>query len=133
MNILTIIFLLISSGFDLKSQRVPNILSLGFIGLALLWLVFHYKTVDLLEIIKSVSFVLLLTLPGYINNIFGAADVKVLLALSLFLPWQVMLFLLLGSFVIFIAYWALFYRPSKDAPFIPAVCGAFLLLLIASY
>ena len=57
--------LFVSSLFDLKNQRVPNLLSVGFIIAALLWLVFKkLGSITFLSVIYSVGMTLLLTLPG---------------------------------------------------------------------
>ncbi|MGO1189905.1 prepilin peptidase [Vibrio casei] len=119
--------LFVSSLFDLKNQRVPNLLSVGFIIAALLWLVFKPGSITFLSVIYSVGMTLLLTLPGYCKGVFGAADIKILFAVALVTPIESMIIILLASFIIFSLYWVVCYRPIKQAPFIPAVLGAFIL------
>ncbi|SJN22803.1 hypothetical protein FM109_04420 [Vibrio casei] len=58
---------------------------------------------------------------------FGAADIKILFAVALVTPIESMIIILLASFIIFSLYWVVCYRPIKQAPFIPAVLGAFIL------
>lgn len=127
LNSILIALLAISSLFDLKNQRVPNILSVGFIIVALLWLVVQPGSLTLLSVMYSVGVTLLLTLPGYCKGVFGAADIKILFAIALVTPIENMIIILLAAFIIFSLYWVVCYRPIKQAPFIPAVLGAFIL------
>lgn len=127
MKVIIISLLFVACVFDLKNQRVPNVLSLALLVAALLWLMVWAPKIDIQNMVMSLGLTLLLTLPGYWRNAFGGADIKVLLVLALILPWQVMMMMLLTAFVIFILYWALFYRSDKSAPFIPAVFSAFVL------
>ncbi|WP_417879655.1 prepilin peptidase [Vibrio sp.] len=129
MNSIVITLLAISSLFDIKNQRVPNILSVGFIITALLWLVLRPESITFLSVLYSVGVTLLLTLPGYCKGVFGAADIKILFAIALVTPIEKMLMMLLASFIIFSLYWVVCYRPIKQAPFIPAVLGAFILFM----
>ncbi len=129
LNSIVITLLAISSLFDIKNQRVPNILSVGFIITALLWLVLRPESITFLSVLYSVGVTLLLTLPGYCKGVFGAADIKILFAIALVTPIEKMLMMLLASFIIFSLYWVVCYRPIKQAPFIPAVLGAFILFM----
>ncbi|UXI02184.1 prepilin peptidase [Photobacterium sp. TY1-4] len=70
----------------------------------------------------AVTLVLLVSIPGFVFNVFGAADVKILLIISLISPFSLMLDILLYTFIAFMLYWLIAVRDTKvHAPFIPSL------------
>ncbi|MEI8593529.1 prepilin peptidase [Photobacterium sp. Hal280] len=104
---------------DLKLRKVSNV----FPVILLIYFLFlnDEGVFDIHESIFSLIFVALLSLPGFIKGVFGAADVKLVLLLSVILPASKTLDFLLYSFISFAVYWLLFARGQKEAPFVPSL------------
>ncbi|MFD2017339.1 prepilin peptidase [Vibrio olivae] len=100
-GLLTLLFL--SSYFDIRDQIVPNRLSLSILGLGCIYLLFLSPDENIFSL-SSIFITLLLTLPGYFLGQFGAADVKILLAIALITPYENMLVIIILSMIIFIVY-----------------------------
>ncbi len=116
--------LIIASVLDFKNLQVPNIISFSLIFLALTRAITSDLDFFTVMQVKSLLITLAITIPGYISKQFGAADIKILLALALITPWSLMIMLLIVSFIVFTIYASLFYAKSKQAPFVPAICIA---------
>ncbi|KDM90114.1 hypothetical protein EA58_19465 [Photobacterium galatheae] len=69
----------------------------------------------------SLLFVILFTCPFFYKGVFGAADVKILLVLSVICPLEMTLNILLYSFLCFVIFWLLFVRRREEAPFVPSL------------
>ncbi|MFB9135329.1 prepilin peptidase [Vibrio olivae] len=117
-GLLTLLFL--SSYFDIRDQIVPNRLSLSILGLGCIYLLFLSPDENIFSL-SSIFITLLLTLPGYFLGQFGAADVKILLAIALITPYENMLVIIILSMIIFIVYKNLFAKGICRAPFVPAI------------
>lgn len=82
----TLTWLLLIAVSDLKKRRIPNVLSLGAITVALLVLVIDGTSVlggSITSALVAAGVALMLTLPAYIGNALGAGDVKLALAMGL--------------------------------------------------
>lgn len=82
----TLTWLLFVAVSDLRKRRIPNVLSLGAIAVALLVLVIHGASVlggSIPSALAAAGVALALTLPAYIGNALGAGDVKLTLAMGL--------------------------------------------------
>ncbi|MTI63503.1 prepilin peptidase [Methylophaga sp.] len=92
-------WLMLCGYVDLRSRRLPNLLTLGAHLPAITALIIFHQSLmgePLLSAVYAWLLALLLTLPAYAVRWLGAGDVKMLSALALMTGWQ---FLLL-SFVI---------------------------------
>jgi prepilin peptidase CpaA len=79
---------------DMRTRRIPNLLSLGGFVLGLAVLAATGQTFTQAHALSAISgFVvaLLFTLPGYIFNILGAGDVKLLSAMAVLCGLEMML------------------------------------------
>jgi prepilin peptidase CpaA len=79
---------------DLSVRRIPNILSLGAMAVALG--VLAYSGHSLLgatwpSMLMGVVLALALTLPGYFAHWLGAGDIKLLVAIALLSGWETVL------------------------------------------
>ncbi|WP_442957580.1 prepilin peptidase [Photobacterium sp. 53610] len=119
-----IVLLILCSAQDLKEHRIHNFLVVLFIFGVLFFLL---NKVDIqlegwrITNLFSFFFVCFLTLPFFYKGLFGAADVKILLALSVISSFDVILNILLYSFLCFAVFWWLFVRDQKEAPFVPSL------------
>lgn len=103
---------------DLYQRQIANTLTLGGTGLALLYLLWNGHTwlgAPASEGGLALLIVLLLTLPGYALNKFGAGDVKLLIALALATDRLTVLGTFIGAGVCLLT-WTLF--ASKIFPLI---------------
>ncbi|GAA5644867.1 hypothetical protein Vpro01_00601 [Vibrio proteolyticus] len=110
-----------ASVWDIKTQRVPNLISLVLFVIAIFALVVQPEPVSVKALLAAILVTLAITLPGYIKGRLGGADIKLLLALALLSSFEQMLWLLITAFVLFIIYWWVFYRDKERAPFVPAL------------
>jgi prepilin peptidase CpaA len=95
---------------DLSVRRIPNILSLGAMAVALG--VLAYSGHSLLgatwpSMLMGVVLALALTLPGYFAHWLGAGDIKLLVAIALLSGWETVLIsftvgALLGGLVVLV-------------------------------
>lgn len=113
--------LALASVWDIKTQRVPNLISLAMFVIAVFALVVQPEPVSVKALLASILVTMAITLPGYIKGWLGGADIKLLLALALLSSYEQMLWLLITAFVLFIIYWWVFYRDKEHAPFVPAL------------
>ncbi|NAW65944.1 prepilin peptidase [Photobacterium halotolerans] len=119
MSILVII-LLCCAVQDIYVRKVSNYLIITMLFLAITYCLLR-DGVSFYETLSSVLLVSLITFPGFVKNVFGASDVKILLIMALILSFTQMLNVLLYSFVCFAVYWWLFARGQKEAPFVPSL------------
>lgn len=86
---------------DIKSLRVPNVLTFGMmaVAIAVLALGGHAMSgASLWQAVLGLLLAMLLTLPGYALGKLGAADAKMLMACGLAMGWaQMLLVFLTGS------------------------------------
>lgn len=71
---------------DLRRRRIPNLLSLGAVGMALLVLVTHGSSAlggSVVSAALATGIAIALTLPAYIGRVLGAGDVKLAVAMGL--------------------------------------------------
>ena len=143
------IWLGVSSIYDICCRRVPNILN-GFaaiIGLSLPWIL--TDGLDLFSSYLGGILGLLILLPPYALGVIGAGDVKVLAVLGLFVGIQKMLsltfYFALSGGVLALLYLinvsisrifsdkkvSLFTSRSIDLPYVVAIFGGFIYMLIA--
>ncbi|MHC6530130.1 MULTISPECIES: prepilin peptidase [unclassified Vibrio] len=121
MSFAVIAALSIASVWDIKTQRVPNLISLAVFVIAVFALVVQPEPVSVKALLAAILVTMAITLPGYIKGWLGGADIKLLLALALLSSYEQMLWLLITAFVLFIIYWWVFYRDKEHAPFVPAL------------
>ncbi|WP_446728839.1 prepilin peptidase [Photobacterium sp. SP02] len=105
---------------DLYERKVSNYLIVTMLFLAITYCLLM-DGVGFYETFSSILLVSLITFPGFVKNVFGASDVKILLIMALILSFTQMLDVLLYSFVCFAVYWWLFARSQKEAPFVPSL------------
>ena len=98
MNIFAFTGLLIWAGliiyFDLRFRRIPNVLSVGGILVALLILMLTGETLtngSSYSAFYGFLLAMLLTAPGYMMRRLGAGDVKLLAAIGLVSDWKALL------------------------------------------
>ncbi|QUJ69745.1 prepilin peptidase (plasmid) [Photobacterium sp. GJ3] len=114
--------MIVLSCFDLKYMKVPNWTLILLTFFVVVFRYFECKDCFLYGVdFSAVIFVALITLPGLMVSVFGAADVKLLLILSFAFSFSQMLNLLFYSFIAFALYWSLFARGQKEAPFVPSI------------
>ena len=126
---------------DMRQRQIANGLTLGVALLALAYLVWNGATwlgAPASEGGWAFAVALLLTLPGYALGRFGAGDVKLLAALALAIPWDALLWSLIGA-AVFQGGWVLirqrlrarqhngFTAASTKQPFAPFVLTGFAL------
>lgn len=120
MSLFFIGLLLVASFYDIKTMRVPNLLSFTLMLLPLISYVFYSK-VNINFDMNAILATLLLTVPGYLKGGFGAADIKILLGISCILSLLDMLIFLSVCFIVFIIYSPLFFNKRQEAPFVPSL------------
>nr|WP_321460537.1 prepilin peptidase [uncultured Vibrio sp.] len=113
--------LALASVWDIKTQRVPNLISLAVFVIAVFTLFVQPEPMAVKTILASVLVTMAITLPGYIKGWLGGADIKLLLALALISNFEQMLWLLITAFIFFIIYWWVLCRDKGHAPFVPAL------------
>lgn len=82
----TLLWLLLVVASDLRRRRIPNVLSLGMVGVALAVLFFQGKSMlggSVSSALAAAGIAAALTLPAYIANLLGAGDVKLAVAMGL--------------------------------------------------
>lgn len=82
----TLAWLLLIAVSDLRQRRIPNVLSLGAVGVASLVLLMQGASVlggTVPSALAAGGIAVALTLPAYIGNALGAGDVKLALAMGL--------------------------------------------------
>ena len=82
----TLVWLLLIAISDLRQRRIPNVLSLGAAGLALLVLAAQGASAlggSVSSALAAAGIAAALTLPAYIGNLLGAGDVKLAVAMGL--------------------------------------------------
>ncbi|EKO3485352.1 hypothetical protein M3924_000953 [Vibrio fluvialis] len=113
--------LLIASVFDIRTMKVPNIVSYLLMLGPPIWLLldsdFNFSLIEL----KSICLVLALTVPGFIKGEFGAADIRILLGLASVSPFNIMIYYIFITLAIFIFYSAVKFSTKNEAPFVPAI------------
>ncbi|NAW87714.1 prepilin peptidase [Photobacterium halotolerans] len=119
MSVLVVI-LLYCAVQDIYERKVSNYLIATMLCISVLYCLL-ISNVDFYETFISILLVSLITFPGFVKNVFGASDVKILLIMALILSFTQMLNVLLYSFVCFAVYWLLFARGQKEAPFVPSL------------
>ncbi|UTV28599.1 A24 family peptidase [Photobacterium atrarenae] len=117
--------LAIAAVSDLKYSKVSNEITLMILICALIMIVFEHSLMPDQSYqfsVMALVMTLLVCLPGFIYKVFGAADVKILLIISLLTPLSLMLDILLYAFIAFMLYWCIAVRDTKvHAPFIPSL------------
>lgn len=116
-----ITYFLLVSVIDIKYRIISNLLTLGFMSVCLVTVLFDMNAEIWDQILKSLFYVLIIMIPGYKKGFLGGADVKLFLGLALIFSPDEVLFLLIASFTLFCVYWMLFYRKTREAPFVPAI------------
>ncbi|WP_370643803.1 prepilin peptidase [Photobacterium sp. TLY01] len=119
MSVLVVI-LLFCAVQDIYERKVSNYLIVTMLCISVLYYLL-ISNVDFDETFISILLVSLITFPGFVKNVFGASDVKILLIMAFTLSFTQMLDVLLYSFVCFAVYWWLFARGQKEAPFVPSL------------
>jgi len=79
---------------DMMSRRIPNVFSLGAMGVGLAYLAYAGSALvsgTWLDVLLGVLLAILLTLPAYLMRWLGAADVKLLLAIASLGGWKIVL------------------------------------------
>lgn len=101
--------LLIATYFDIKTKKIPNFFNLFLVisGVAFSMCI---KNIGISKILFEIFFIFLAAYPLYLLKVLGAGDVKLLMALGLFLPhynWLMLIFIsiLIGGLVFFIRLW----------------------------
>lgn len=150
--VLLVIWFAACTAQDLYQRHISNVLTLGALCLALLYLVGTGHTwlgANAAEGGWALLIVLILTLPGYTLNKFGAGDVKLLSALALATDRLMVLGTLIGAGLWVAIAWVtaskilpllnqplklpgthLTCAPSKKLPFAPFLFGGFILTLM---
>ena len=150
--VLLIIWFVACSAQDLYQRQISNFLTLGAFSLALVYLIFTGHTwlgATAAEGGWALLIVLLLTLPGYALNKFGAGDVKLLSVLALATDRLMVLGTLIGAGLWVVIAWVIASKilpllnqplklpaiqltgePSKKLPFAPFLLGGFILTLM---
>ncbi len=80
--------------FDWRTRKLPNVLTLGGLLLAAIWLVWQGTSLSggqPSSAWSALGVAALLTLPGYMFGKLGAGDVKLLMAMGLFTHMQALL------------------------------------------
>lgn len=103
-----IIVLAICTIIDVKTRKIPNwiIASLFLYSIYHLWV--HQQSLfghHWLDAIFSFTLALLMALPGYIKNQFGAGDVKLLTSIAIASSTQILLYTIAGT-AISLAIWS---------------------------
>lgn len=110
---------------DLMYSKVNNYITLMILVCTLIMIVFKqslFPDQSYQFSLMALVMTLLVCLPGFIYKVFGAADVKILLIISLLAPFSLMLDILLYSFIAFMLYWCIAVRDTRvHAPFIPSL------------
>lgn len=97
---LLVIWLAICTFIDAKTRKIPNwLIALLFIYSIYHLLVYQQTLLGYHWLDAAVAFIiaLLLSLPGYIKNQFGAGDVKLLLSIALATSTQMLLYTIAGT------------------------------------
>ncbi len=137
---------------DLYQRQISNLLTLGAVSLALVYLIWTGHTLlgaSAAEGGWALLIVMVLTLPGYALNKFGAGDVKLLSALALATDRLMVLGTLIGAGLWVAIAWmvaskilpllnqslklsgtSLKSATSKKLPFAPFLLGGFILTLM---
>lgn len=137
---------------DLYQRQISNLLTLGAVSLALVYLIWTGHTLlgaSAAEGGWALLIVMVLTLPGYALNKFGAGDVKLLSALALATDRLMVLGTLIGAGLWVAIAWmvaskilpllnqslkpsgtSLNSATSKKLPFAPFLLGGFILTLM---
>ncbi|WP_154181088.1 prepilin peptidase [Vibrio furnissii] len=110
-----------ASIFDIKTMRVPNIISYLLMLCPPVFIAMIHPNVGLAIEYTSIFLTLALTLPGLMKGVFGAADIKILIGIASIIPFDVMAIYLFITFSIFIVYSTFKYSDKNEAPFVPAV------------
>lgn len=79
---------------DLAVRRIPNVLSLGAVAVALAALAYYGESLlgaSWASMLLGAVLALALTLPGYFAHWLGAGDIKLLLAIALLAGWETVL------------------------------------------
>lgn len=108
-SLILLAVLTLAARYDLKRRRIPNILSLGSAGAALLYLGINGHTwlgQPAWHGLLAALLALLLTVPGWVTGRLGGGDVKLLTALALCSDSRVLLLSLAGAFALLLL-WAL--------------------------
>lgn len=106
---LLIILLAICTIIDAKTRKIPNWLISPLFLYSIYYLLMHQKTLlgnHWLDATIAFVLALLLTLPGYIKNQFGAGDVKLLMGIALATSTQILLYTI-ASTAISLVIWSI--------------------------
>ena len=105
--VLLILILVIIAIIDIREYRIPNKLLLMAIGIRLLVFIAELiqKNIDAKEISNKVIIITLILFIGVIVNIFthngiGFGDIKLLMVVSLFVEYKVIVDIIIGSILI---------------------------------
>lgn len=147
-----VIWFIACTAQDLYQRQISNFLTLGAVSLALVYLACTGHTwlgASAAEGGWALLIALILTLPGYALNKFGAGDVKLLSALALATDRLMVLGTLIGAGLWVAIVWLIASKilplmnqalklptphptsePSKKLPFAPFLLGGFILTLM---
>lgn len=101
--------LMTATFFDAKTKKIPNFFNLFVLISGLLFSI-CIKNICISKIFVEIIFVFLAAYPLYLLKVLGAGDVKLLMAIGLFLPhynWLMLIFIsiLIAGVVFFIRLW----------------------------
>ncbi|MDN7130820.1 A24 family peptidase [Halomonas sp. MC140] len=106
--LILLLWVLVSAGQDLRSQRIDNRLLYPFLLLAVLWLLINAESlagVSVIDALAGLGCALALTVPGHIKGVLGGGDVKLMAGIGLTVGAMMTLLVIIIAGLLFVL-WA---------------------------